>query len=78
MQISFTKHALQRIKARKISKDAVIDTIENPDSIKNDSYGNLVAQKIRDKYLLRVFYVIRGNTKIIISAYQTSKIEKYI
>ncbi len=59
MSIKFTKHSLQRIKKRNISKDEILDTINNPDLLKKDLYGNFVAQKI------------------IITAYKTSKAEKY-
>ena len=77
MSIKFTKHALQRIKNRKISKVEVLDTIKNPDILKEDTYGNSVAQKEIDKQLLRVFYFSEGNAKIVITAYKTSNIEKF-
>jgi len=60
MSIKFTKHALQRIKKRNISKDEIIDTIKNPDLLKKELYGNFVAQKIIKKQLLRVFYFSEG------------------
>jgi len=60
MSIKFTKHALQRIKKRNISKDEILDTINNPDLLKKDLYGNSVAQKIIKKRLLRVFYFSEG------------------
>ena len=58
MPVKFTKHALQQIKTRSISKDDILDTLDNPESVKRDSHGNLIAQKRTDKYLLRVFYFI--------------------
>ena len=78
MPIKFTKHALQRIKKRNISKDEILDAIKNPDFLTEDLYGNIIAQKIIDKQqLLRVFYSSEGEVKIIITAYKTSKTEKY-
>jgi len=77
MSIKFTKHALQRIKKRNISKDEILDTIKNHELLKKDLYGNFVAQKIIKKQLLRVFYFSEGDAKIIITAYKTSKAEKY-
>ncbi len=77
MSIKFTKHALHRIKKRKISKDEILDTINNPDLLKKDLYGNSVAQKIIERRLLRVFYFSDGDAKIVITAYKTSKTEKY-
>ena len=78
MPVRFTKHALQRIKTRNISKNDILDTLDNPKSIKRDSHGNLIAQKWIDKYLLRVFYFIEGNAKVVITAYKTLKGDKYI
>ena len=63
MSIKFTKHALQRIKKRNISKDEILNTINNPDLLKKDLYGNFVAQKIIEKRLLRVFYFSKGECK---------------
>jgi hypothetical protein len=77
MSIKFTKHALQRIKKRKISKDEILKTINNPDLLKKDLYGNSVAQKMIERRLLRVFYFSEGDAKIVITAYKTSKTEKY-
>lgn len=76
MSIKFTKHALQRIKKRNISKDEILDTINNLDLLKKDLYGNSVAQKIIERRLLRVFYFSEGDAKIVITAYKTSKTEK--
>jgi len=78
MPVKFTKHALQRIKTRNISKDDILDTLDKPNSIKRDSHGNLIAQRWIDKYLLRVFYYIEGNAKIVITAYRTLKGDKYL
>ena len=77
MSIKFTKHALQRIKKRNISKDEILYTINNPDLLKKDMYGNFVAQKIIERRLLCVFYFSEGDAKIVITAYKTSKTEKY-
>jgi len=52
MSVRFTKHILERLKARNISKDDILDTLNNPESVMSDSYGNLIAQKRTDKYLL--------------------------
>jgi len=78
MSIKFTKHALQRMKARNISKDEIIEAIKYPDNLLNDSYKNQIAHKVKKKYLLRVFYYLEGNSKIVITAYKTTKIDKYI
>ncbi len=78
MSVKFTKHALQRIKSRQFSRADVLDTINNPKNVIEDSYGNLIAQKMKCKYLLRVFYFIEGESKVIITAYKTTKVKKYL
>lgn len=77
MPVRFTKHALERFKTRDISKEDVYNTINNPDKILKDSFGNIIAQKKINNYLLRVFYYIEGKSKVVLTAYKTSKIEKY-
>ncbi len=77
MLIKFTKHVLERMKIRGITKEEIVDTINNPEKEINDTFGNIIAHKVKKKYLLRVFYYKRENSKIIITAYKTSKIDKY-
>jgi len=78
MLIKFTKHALERMKIRNISKEEIIDTINNPDKETKDSFGNIIVQKAEKNYLLRVFYFNEENSKIVITAYKTSKLDKYL
>ena len=77
MLIKFTKHALERMRIRGITKEEVIDAITNPEKEINDSHGNIITHKVKKKYLLRVFYYIEEDSKIVITAYKTSKIDKY-
>jgi len=64
MLIKFTKHALERMKIRGITKEEIVDTINNPEKEVNDSFGNIIAHKVKKKYLLRVFYYNEENSKI--------------
>jgi len=77
MLIKFTKHALERMRIRGITKVEVIDAITNSEKELKDSQGNLIAQKVGKKFLLRVFYYIEEESKIVVTAYKTSKIDKY-
>jgi hypothetical protein len=77
MLIKFTKHALERMKIRGITKEEVIDAITNPEKESADSQGNLIAHKVKKKHLLGVFYNSEGESKIVVTAYKTSKIDKY-
>ena len=43
-----------------------------------DSFGNIIVQKVEKKYILRIFYFIEENSKIVITAYKTSKLDKYL
>ena len=77
MLIKFTKHALERMRIRGITKIEVIDALTNSEKELKDSQGNLIAQKVGKKFLLRVFYFIEEESKIVVTAYKTSKIDKY-
>ena len=77
MLIKFTKHALERMKIRSITKEEIFDIINNPEKELSDSFGNTIVQKVKKNYLLRVFYYNEENSKIVITAYKTSKIDKY-
>ena len=77
MPIKFTKHALERMRIRSITKEEIIDTINNPEKQLNDSFGNIIAHKVKKKYLLRVFYCNEEDSKVVITAYKTTKIDKY-
>ena len=63
MSIKFTKHALERLKVREISQKEIPDTLNNPDKVLNDSFGNKIAQKKQVNSLLRVFYNVEGKIK---------------
>ncbi len=77
MLITYTKHALEQMKNRKISNHEVKDTLNNPIRIIHDKFGNFIAQKLVNTYLIRVVYREEVNTKIVVTVYRTSKISKY-
>ena len=90
MAIDFTysKHALTRMDQRGITKDQINFVLRNPDSIvdqtdKNNGYHIYQAvleseTKKGNNYLLRVFINTDKTPKLVITAYKTSKIEKYL
>ncbi len=78
MLIEFTKHALERIKARNIEKNEVIETLANPEKVIKDNSGLCIAQKKFTNQLLRVFYREEEKGKTIITAYKASDFERYI
>jgi len=77
MRVKFTKHALERMIDRSISRKEVFDTLNEPDSVTTDSYGNTIAQKVIDKFLVRVIYKPEKGVIRVITVYRTSKINKY-
>lgn len=78
MQIIFTKHALERMKERKISEKEVKNTIKNP-LHKSKDKNRFLAFKLRNnKQLLLVHYVLEGDKIIVVTVISTSNISKYI
>ena len=81
MEIEFFKHALRQMEARSISKEIILSVIQLPDHIvKQDQSTTIFTRLIDDlekRYLYRVFVNTAKNPQLIITAYKTSKIDKY-
>ncbi len=77
----YSKHADEQISKRSISKEKVADVIDDPDDIIKHDGCLTVYQKVYDengnRYLYRIFVNICKKPALIITAYKTSKIEKY-
>jgi len=73
--------AKKKLKKRNISEDWILKTIKFPNHVVDGYGGRKVAHRIYTindkKYLLRVIYEERDKTKIVISAYLTSQINRY-
>ncbi|MBO8175060.1 MAG: DUF4258 domain-containing protein [Thermococcus sp.] len=76
--ILFIPHALERMNERGISKDLVIGALTNPDKVEEGHFGRKVAQKNIDGKLIRVIYEEHEDEIIVITAYITSKVDKYL
>jgi len=74
--IVFTKHALERMKQRTITRDEVIQVLTTSKQRMKDSFGHAIGQLDDNGKFLRVFFVERNKDIIVITAYKTSK-EKY-
>lgn len=74
--IVFTKHALERMKQRTITRDEVIEVLTISKERITDNLGHSIAQVDCNGKILRVFFVERDESIIVITAYKTSK-EKY-
>jgi hypothetical protein len=82
MQLVFTDHFKLQILERKISEKTVKDVLETSEQI--FITGTIkVAQKTyfdstnKKEYLIRVIFEEKNDCKKLITAYKTSKIEKY-
>ncbi len=76
--VVFIPHALERVNERGISKELVIEALTNPDKVGEGYLGRKVAQKNMDGKLIRVIYEEHEDKIIVITAYITSKIDKYL
>jgi hypothetical protein len=77
-QIIFIQHALDRLKERGISEKLVIEVIRDPDEIDPENDRRKIAQKLISGRLLRVIYDEEEESIVVISAYSTSKVSKYL
>ncbi|MFQ3598371.1 MAG: DUF4258 domain-containing protein [Chloroherpetonaceae bacterium] len=84
--IRFTEHAEESLRAREIEREAVLETISNPDSIVPDLTHSVrvVYMKryfdnvLNREMLLRVIIEEADRVKTIITAYKTSQINRYL
>ncbi len=82
MDFKYTKHALISLQERHIEKNLVEETVSSPDQVFKRKGDKKVAQKLYKRldrdFLLRVIYNQKENLIIVITAYWTSKINKYL
>jgi len=75
-RIIFIQHAMDRLRERGISTELVIEAIRNPDKIDSENERK-IAQKLNDGKLLRVIYE-EDEAIVVVSAYMTSKVSRYL
>jgi len=77
----FSVHAKERMKARGISDSEVLDAMNRPDSTIYEQQCKMIVHKMfsenDEKKLLRIFVNTCKEPNLIITAYKTSKIDKY-
>ncbi len=82
MNIKIIPLAEKKIKLRKIPKSILKETIRHPDQTVSGYGSRIVKQKIYNinnkKKLLRVICEMKGKDIIIVTAYITSQIKKYL
>jgi len=75
LKIRYTLHALERIHQRGIAKELVEECIRNPDRDENLEYRCI--KKLNDIVLL-VIYRKDNDSVIILTAFKSTKIHKYL
>lgn len=79
----FTEHARFEMKRRALNEEIVIKVIDNPEQQWEIRSGRCVLQSriimnsSDTQYLVRVFLDIDRHPQEIVTAYKTSKVEKY-
>lgn len=81
MSYIFSKHALEQMKLRGISKEIIEKILASPDKIKEEEgitiYQSVITFKKAGDYLIRIFVNENKHPHVIITVYKTSKINKY-
>lgn len=77
MKIHYTLHALERMRQRGIEKSLVEQCLDKPDKDEEVEGIHRCVKKINEKVLV-VIYKCTGDTLIVITAYITSKVYKYL
>ncbi len=82
MNFEFSKHALDQLIQRDISKEHILLVLEQPDFIEIQDAGIKVYSKVflekSKAYLYRVFMNELKNPTLIVTVYKTSKTDKYV
>lgn len=73
--------AVKKIAQRHISLQWIEETLNSPDQIVEGYEGRQVAQKIYHqgdrRILLRIIFELKGDKRVVVTAYLTSQIERY-
>ena len=76
-RVVFIDHALERLRERKISKELVMQALNEPDSVDTGYPGRKIAQKSLNGKIIRVIHEERDDEILVITAYIISKVKKY-
>lgn len=82
MNVEFTKHALEELKIRDISRETVEKILENPKQIlvsdnNRKVYQDIVEFNDNKQYVVRVILEETKDNLKVITVYKSSKISKY-
>ncbi len=77
MKIVYTLHALERLRQRGITREQVEQCIREPDKIEKLEGLHRCIKRLNNKVLVAIYKESRDRI-IIITAFKTSKIKKYL
>jgi hypothetical protein len=81
MSFRYSLHALEQINIRGLNQTIVEEILNSPDKVLTTSDGVAIYQKLiieyNKRYLYRVLVNITKQPPMVITAYKTSKVEKY-
>jgi hypothetical protein len=81
MTFRYSLHSIEQIKIRRLNITLIEEVLNAPDKVITNSKGVDVYQKLvienNISYLYRVFVNITKQPAMIITAYKTSKVNKY-
>lgn len=81
MKVQFSVHSLERMATRSITKEKVLEVLNNYDSMIDQDNETRIFVKLvvenNKSYLYRIFVNKFKKPWLVITAYKTSKIEKY-
>ena len=81
MRVRSTAHAERQLVERGLSKDSVLEVLVTPGQVIQQEAGISVFQQRYaeggKEYLIRVAARLEGSTWVVLTAYKTSKVQKY-
>jgi hypothetical protein len=76
-QFLFSEHARQQMAIRQLTEDDVLAVLRAPEEILPVREGRVVAQTLLAGYLVRVFVDVDRSPPEVVTAYRTSRIDRY-
>ena len=80
MNFAFSKHSLEQMALRQISKEEVESILKSSQQIIHETENSIYQSEILKegkKYLVRIFVNDKKSPPLVITVYKTSKINKY-
>lgn len=72
-----TEHCLERCASRKIDPATILEALKNPDLVQVVNHGRIVASKLIGTKLLRIIVDVDRQPPEVVTAYITSRIQRY-